>query len=374
MADLRFSRHTDDPLGSTWTLSGPNGAVVFGPMGIDAHSPVPMYRDGSGPHSDNCPTTHGACWVDGSSLEGRKLHDRWDNAGRDDSVIRAELERWYHEELSTPVPVVEGSQVAGEVGPGGSGPNLAATGAGDLAQSPVPVAAQKGFGRRNRHCSNCGDERGGPFGHEISECRYRSGMTAEEVAEILPEERRQEFWDLCVDRYLTAQGIEVPVPVAAHRHVAGWGGVPGECGVECACGTTFDNFDTIAEAAELLDEHIAAANPPVPAQPLEISDEFIETVAKAEYAYDCSGDPADFVYPWDETLASVRNEYVRRAWAGLQVAIPLLRQQWENAPGLRWGSGPLVDHNPETRRTQREMDADLYENWVANADPDGGQR
>jgi len=29
------------------------------------------------------------------------------------------------------------------------------------------------FGRRNTHCSNCGDERGGPVGHEISECTYR---------------------------------------------------------------------------------------------------------------------------------------------------------------------------------------------------------
>lgn len=26
--------------------------------------------------------------------------------------------------------------------------------------------------RRNPHCSNCGDTRGGPFGHEISECTW----------------------------------------------------------------------------------------------------------------------------------------------------------------------------------------------------------
>lgn len=42
-----------------------------------------------------------------------------------------------------------------------------------------------------------------------------------------------------------------------HRQVAGWGGVPGECGVECSCGVTYDNFDTIAEAGTLLDQHIA---------------------------------------------------------------------------------------------------------------------
>lgn len=26
--------------------------------------------------------------------------------------------------------------------------------------------------RRNPHCSNCGDLRGGPLGHEISECTF----------------------------------------------------------------------------------------------------------------------------------------------------------------------------------------------------------
>ncbi|WIM97823.1 hypothetical protein ACTOB_001377 [Actinoplanes oblitus] len=40
------------------------------------------------------------------------------------------------------------------------------------------VAARSGdgrHGRRNPHCSNCGDERGGPVGHEISECTFRRG-------------------------------------------------------------------------------------------------------------------------------------------------------------------------------------------------------
>lgn len=26
--------------------------------------------------------------------------------------------------------------------------------------------------RRNVHCSNCGDTRGGPVGHEVSECTW----------------------------------------------------------------------------------------------------------------------------------------------------------------------------------------------------------
>lgn len=61
------------------------------------------------------------------------------------------------------------------------------------------------FGRRNPHCSNCGDERGGPFGHEISECLYRRGMTAEELARTMPAEKARAYWSVIVDRYLDEQ-------------------------------------------------------------------------------------------------------------------------------------------------------------------------
>lgn len=43
----------------------------------------------------------------------------------------------------------------------------------------------------------------------------------------------------------------------AHMQLSGWGGAAGGCGVSCACGVMFDGFDTIAEAAELLERHIA---------------------------------------------------------------------------------------------------------------------
>jgi hypothetical protein len=46
---------------------------------------------------------------------------------------------------------------------------------------------------------------------------------------------------------------------AEHSQVSGWVGPAGECGgagVECACGTIFDGFDTLAGAAEQLDQHI----------------------------------------------------------------------------------------------------------------------
>jgi hypothetical protein len=93
--ELTFTRDVNGPLGPTWTLTGPLGAVVFSPTGIDFHLPKPIYTEQDEPHSDNCPTTQGRCWADGSSLAGPKLQDRWERAGRDDSVIRAELEDWY---------------------------------------------------------------------------------------------------------------------------------------------------------------------------------------------------------------------------------------------------------------------------------------
>jgi hypothetical protein len=61
------------------------------------------------------------------------------------------------------------------------------------------------FGRRNTHCSNCGDERGGPFGHEISECLYRSGMTVIELAETMPPEKRSRYLDAVIDAYFASQ-------------------------------------------------------------------------------------------------------------------------------------------------------------------------
>lgn len=44
---------------------------------------------------------------------------------------------------------------------------------------------------------------------------------------------------------------------AQHTQRSGWVGEAGECGAECTCGVTFDGFDTLAEAAAMLAEHIA---------------------------------------------------------------------------------------------------------------------
>lgn len=59
-----------------------------------------------------------------------------------------------------------------------------------------------GFGRRNVHCSNCGDERGGPFGHEGYECKWWPGMSVDVLVK-LPHlaEREAEVWDHYVNAY-----------------------------------------------------------------------------------------------------------------------------------------------------------------------------
>lgn len=62
-----------------------------------------------------------------------------------------------------------------------------------------------GYGRRNTHCSNCGDERGGPIGHEISECRYQSGMTVTELAATMPPDKASAYLDAQIDRYFAEQ-------------------------------------------------------------------------------------------------------------------------------------------------------------------------
>lgn len=63
------------------------------------------------------------------------------------------------------------------------------------------------FGRRNTHCSNCGDERGGPFGHEISECLYRPGMTVGELAKTMPPDKRSRYYDAAIDEYFRTEGV-----------------------------------------------------------------------------------------------------------------------------------------------------------------------
>jgi hypothetical protein len=81
----------------------------------------------------------------------------------------------------------------------------------------VTPTERRGFGRRNPHCSNCGDERGGPFGHETSECAYRPGMTVGELV-TLPHlaGREPEVWDHYVDRYFEHE------PIRREAEARGW--------------------------------------------------------------------------------------------------------------------------------------------------------
>lgn len=58
------------------------------------------------------------------------------------------------------------------------------------------------FGRRNTHCSNCGDERGGPFGHETYECKYVKGMTVVELAVTMPDDKANVYLDFVINAHL----------------------------------------------------------------------------------------------------------------------------------------------------------------------------
>jgi hypothetical protein len=68
------------------------------------------------------------------------------------------------------------------------------------------------FGRRNTHCSNCGDERGGPLGHETSECEYRSGMTVSELAATMPADKVSRYYDAQIDAYFASQDAGAATP------------------------------------------------------------------------------------------------------------------------------------------------------------------
>jgi hypothetical protein len=50
-----------------------------------------------------------------------------------------------------------------------------------------------------------------------------------------------------------------PSEPAEHYHASGTAGRPGECAASCACGVTFDGFDTHAEALDALNSHIGSA-------------------------------------------------------------------------------------------------------------------
>jgi hypothetical protein len=58
---------------------------------------------------------------------------------------------------------------------------------------------------------------------------------------------------------LRAENARLQAQVVQHYHSGGWttGNAPGSCGAQCACGVTFDGFDTYAEAVEMVQQHIA---------------------------------------------------------------------------------------------------------------------
>lgn len=92
---------------------------------------------------------------------------------------------------------------------------------------------------------------------------YTSVETAEALRMIAEDEQAQK--DIELERLRTrvaelesrAAGV-TPEPIAEHYETGGWKGEgAGTCGIECACGVTYDGFDSLAEAKLQLSWHIA---------------------------------------------------------------------------------------------------------------------
>lgn len=97
--------------------------------------------------------------------------------------------------------------------------------------------------------------------HPNATRRFTGGVEYEAIY-VTPAYRRgykpAEPPDCCPDAEEPGTPRAGGTPEGEHRQVAGWKGTgPGESGVECACGTTFDGFNSLGEAVEMLDRHIA---------------------------------------------------------------------------------------------------------------------
>ncbi|MDQ7905506.1 hypothetical protein RB614_13330 [Phytohabitans sp. ZYX-F-186] len=121
-----------------------------------------------------------------------------------------------------------------------------------------------------------------------------------------------------------------------HREVAGWkGDGPGTCGVECACGVTFANFDTLAEANNLLADHITRADAET-AKVAEMADRLANVLAVAD-VLDDAGTPAEVR---SELTAELRrmagNAIAMRLLADTQRSLNVrdLHPAWCAQPGL----------------------------------------
>lgn len=51
-----------------------------------------------------------------------------------------------------------------------------------------------GYGEYNPYCMICADERGGPIGHESSECAWREAKNGMELALTMPVKKRLHFY------------------------------------------------------------------------------------------------------------------------------------------------------------------------------------
>jgi hypothetical protein len=75
------------------------------------------------------------------------------------------------------------------------------------------ISAERETNRRNPYCANCGDERGGPYGHETSECRFVGRPVATPAPNDTPE---RDFCGCCGREIEVMTGSGWCVDCAAH--------------------------------------------------------------------------------------------------------------------------------------------------------------
>ncbi|PZG15066.1 hypothetical protein C1I95_20375 [Micromonospora craterilacus] len=133
---------------------------------------------------------------------------------------------------------------------------------------------------------------------------------------------------------LQAVAADDETAAGGHRMASFWkGDEPGESGAACACGLTFDGFDSLDRASELLDRHIAAENqsapPPVPAGELQpgmwvatgdvdapgIEVRYVEQSEDGRWVGVVFAGPSYAEYPIDVPLYLVDEELVEQAAA-----------------------------------------------------------
>jgi hypothetical protein len=147
-----------------------------------------------------------------------------------------------------------------------------------------------------------------------------------------------------LDQIRAVLDVFLPVVVRVHEMVRGWGGVPGGCGAECACGVTFDGFDTLTEATAMLADHIAAETAPAqtaPDVPTPAQDTAVRTTERATLPTCTPGCVLVFTHdgfcePAEQAAAAPGGDVLPDGPHQVAAITQLLSQEWSASCRCTW--------------------------------------